>query len=73
MDVGGIKICCPLIGVQSICGLVVTGFVLTNRQTVPNTTGLRSELTNVPRSYHTSEIYGFIRMAREYASRASRY
>ena len=30
-------------------------------------------LTKVPRSYQTSEMYGFRRIAREYASRASRY
>ena len=30
-------------------------------------------LTKVPRSYQTSEMYGFKRIAREYASRASRY
>lgn len=30
-------------------------------------------LTKVPRSYQTSEIFGLRRIAREYASRASRY
>lgn len=73
MDVARIKVCCPLIGVQSICGLVVTGFILAKRQVVSSTKAFQSKLTNVPRSYHTSEMYGFIRMAREYASRASRY
>lgn len=33
----------------------------------------RSKLTRVPRSYQTSEMFGFSRIAREYASSASLY
>ena len=70
-----VEVCCTLIGIKRVSSLVVARLVLNvgvsrGVQVIDPITG---NLTRVPRSYHTSEMYGFKRIAREYASRASRY
>jgi hypothetical protein len=70
------------IRIQSVVGLVVTRlvlrmisfpFLLEREREREREREKNGRLTKVPRSYHTSEMYGFRRIAREYASRASRY
>lgn len=75
VDVAGVQVCCTLIGIKRVCSLVVAGLVLNVgvSRGVQVIDPFTSNLTRVPRSYHTSEMYGFRRIAREYASRASRY
>ena len=36
MNIARVKVCCALIGVQSICGLIVAGLILANSQVILN-------------------------------------
>jgi len=72
--VGRVEFGGPLIGVERVVDLVVATLVLEKRVSrVSNDDEMGRQLTKVPRSYQTSEMNGFRRIAREYASRASRY
>lgn len=74
MHVGWIKIGCSGVRVKSIACLVVARLILARRQLhISPEQHDKRRLTKVPRSYQTSEMFGFSLIAREYASRASRY
>ncbi len=67
--VAGVELSSALIGIKRVGNLVVARFVLGDRSATVSDSRARDvaewQLTSVPRSYHTSEMYGFSRMARE--------
>lgn len=66
MHVAGVKVGCSLIRVKRIGSLVVTGLVLAMDQKPPRfARDDKARLTKVPRSYQTSEMYGFSLIALE--------
>lgn len=73
VDVRRVEIRRSSVGVQCITCLVVTRFVLELVSVRKSRISNHIALTKVPRSYHTSEMLGLRRIAREYASSASRY
>jgi len=73
VNVGRVQVGCALVGIEGIGRLVVAGFILEHGQLGSLECKKNKRHTSVPRSYQTSEMLGFRRIAREYASKASRY
>lgn len=72
--VGRIQLGSSLVRIQCIINLVVAALILEECQRSVGRRGWNLlRLTRVPRSYQTSEMNGFSRMALLYASRASLY
>ena len=68
MLVGGVELGCALVGVQGIIRLVIARLILSGVSAILNhrsTRVIEDIITKVPKSYQTSDMYGFNLIARE--------
>jgi len=66
--VGGVELGCALVGVQGIIRLVIARLILPGVSAILNhhsTRVIEDKITKVPKSYQTSDMYGFNLIARE--------
>jgi len=66
--VGGVELGCALVGVQGIIRLVIARLILPGVSVIlthRRTRVIEDIITKVPKSYQTSDMYGFNLIARE--------